>query len=148
MPSTTRGKRPPPSSFNTSISESPHKGRRGLDRIIRAFAHSLAGLGYAWRLESAFRQEIGLALLLAPVVFLLPFTALERALLLFSMIFVLVVELINSSIEAAIDRISLSDHQLSKRAKDLGSAAVLIALLLSALLWLMMLPAALARLGH
>lgn len=86
--------------------------------------------------------------MLAPAVFLLPFSTVERALLLSSMILVLVVELINSSIEAAIDRISLADHLLSKRAKDLGSAAVLIALLLSGLLWSMMLPAALSRLGN
>jgi diacylglycerol kinase (ATP) len=87
-----------------------------------------------------------LALVLLPLAVLLPYTAVERALLIFTVMLVLVVELINSSIEAAVDRISLSDHRLSKRAKDLGSAAVLLALLLSGIVWLTVGPAAIGRL--
>ncbi len=105
----------------------------------------MAGLGYAWRLESAFRQEVTLAILLLPAALLLPYTAVERALLIATVLLVLVVELINSSIEAAVDRISLSDHRLSKRAKDLGSAAVLLALVLAGLVWLTVGPAAWSR---
>lgn len=112
---------------------------------MQAFAYSLAGLGYAWRLESAFRQEVALAAILLPVSFLLPYTPVERALLIATILLVLVIELINSSIEAAVDRISLTDHRLSKRAKDLGSAAVLLALVLAGLVWITLTPAALAR---
>lgn len=147
----SRGRRPQNSSSNISpsaakSSESPHKGKTGWRRIIQALAHSLAGLGYAWKLESAFRQEVTLAAALLPLAFVVPYTPVERALLIATVLLVLVIELINSSIEAAVDRISLSDHRLSKRAKDLGSAAVLLALVLTGLVWLSLTPAALARL--
>ena len=85
--------------------------------------------------ESAFRQELTLFGLLTPVAFLLPISLLEKALLVSSLVMVLVIELLNSSVEAAIDRISFEHHDLSKRAKDFGSAAVMLALLISALLW-------------
>jgi len=85
--------------------------------------------------ESAFRQELTLFALLTPVTFLLPITLVEKALLISSLVMVLVIELLNSSVEAAIDRISFEHHDLSKRAKDFGSAAVMLALLVSALLW-------------
>ena len=85
--------------------------------------------------ESAFRQELTLFALLTPVTFLLPVTLVEKALLISSLVMVLVIELLNSSVEAAIDRISFEHHDLSKRAKDFGSAAVMLALLVSALLW-------------
>jgi diacylglycerol kinase (ATP) len=90
---------------------------------------------YAFREESAFRQELTLFVLLTPITFLLPISYLEKALLIASLIMVLVVELLNSSVEAAIDRISFEHHDLSKRAKDFGSAAVMLALLIAVLLW-------------
>jgi len=115
--------------------ESPIKGKTGAARVIQAFFNSLCGLGDAWRHESAFRQEIFLAATLIPIACLVPLPATERALLIGSVLLVLVVELLNSSVEAAIDRISLDRHSLSKRAKDLGSAAVLVTLVLLAVVW-------------
>jgi diacylglycerol kinase (ATP) len=85
--------------------------------------------------ESAFRQELTLFALLTPVTCFLPISLLEKALLISSLVMVLVIELLNSSVEAAIDRISFEHHDLSKRAKDFGSAAVMLALLVAALLW-------------
>ena len=108
--------------------ESPHKGQRGIRRLINAFFYSLSGLSLAYRHESAFRQEIVLAVILIPVASFLPVTAVERVLLIASVLLVLIVELLNSSVEAAVDRIGFDTHRLSKRAKDLGSAAVLTAL--------------------
>jgi diacylglycerol kinase (ATP) len=120
---------------------SPFKGRTGVTRIVRAFFNSLAGLRDALRHESAFRQEMLLAAILVPVAFFVPVTGPERALLVGSVLLVLIVELLNSSIETAIDRISLDHHALSGRAKDLGSAAVLVALVLLATVWaLVLLP--------
>ena len=124
--------------------ESPFKGKTGLARIAQALLNSLAGLGDAWRHESAFRQEILLAAILVPLACVVPVTGTERALLVGSVLLVLVVELLNSSVEAAIDRISLDRHSLSKRAKDLGSAAVLVTLVLLAVVWGMVLVPRLA----
>ena len=115
--------------------ESPFKGKRGVARIVQAFFNSLAGLADAWRHESAFRQEILLAAVLVPAACLAPVDAAERALLVGSVALVLIVELLNSSVEAAIDRISFEHHSLSKRAKDIGSAAVFLALVLMGLVW-------------
>src|SRR5687768_10725123 len=114
---------------------SPFKGKTGLVRIWHAFFHSCSGLTDAWRHESAFRQEIMLAAALIPVAFLLPVTRGERALLVASVLLVMIVELLNTGVEVAIDRISFEHHSLSKRAKDIGSAAVLLALVLLALVW-------------
>ena len=114
----------------------PHKGRTGLDRLIHATGYSLAGLRAAYVGESAFRQEVGLLLVATPLAFWLGKDWVQIALLLGSLILLLIVELLNSGIEAAIDRISFEIHDLSKRAKDLGSAAVLLALLLSAGIWI------------
>jgi diacylglycerol kinase (ATP) len=127
--------RPPEASEPAPPAESPYKGKTGLARIVQAFFNSLAGLGDAWRHESAFRQEILLAAILVPLACALPLTGVERALLVGSVLLVLIVELLNSSIEAAIDRISFDQHSLSKRAKDIGSAAVLVALVLLAIVW-------------
>ncbi|GAB3630611.1 DeoR family transcriptional regulator [Pandoraea terrae] len=113
----------------------PYKGNRGLLRAWRALKYSLSGFRFAIFEESAFRQELALAIVLVPAAVLLPVSAVERVLLIGSVLLVLIVELINSSIEAAIDRISLEHHQLSKRAKDFGSAAVLVALALCLLTW-------------
>jgi len=123
----------------------PHKGRTGLDRVLQATRHSARGLAAAWRHESAFRQEVLLALPMLPAALWLGTTWLERAALVGSVLLVLIVELLNSGIEAAIDRISLDLHELSGRAKDYGSAAVMLALLLcggtwAAALWARFMP--------
>lgn len=113
----------------------PHKGRTGLDRVIRATGYSMAGLKAAYRGESAFRQEFWLAALMFPLAFWLGRSWVEVALLAGSLMLVLIVELLNSGIEAAIDRVSYELHDLSKRAKDLASAAVFLSLLLCAGIW-------------
>jgi diacylglycerol kinase (ATP) len=115
--------------------ESPFKGKTGLRRVWNAFHYSLDGLGAAWRHEDAFRQEALLTLLLIPLALWLGESAVERALMIGSVLLVLIVELMNSAVEAAVDRISLEHHPLSKRAKDVGSAAVMIALINVAAVW-------------
>lgn len=121
--------------------ESPHKGKSGLRRIWNALHYSLDGFAAAYRHEDAFRQELLLAAVLAPLGLWLGEGGVEKALLVGSVLLVLLVELINSAIEATVDRISLDDHLLAKRAKDIGSAAVLLALLLLAMVWgLILLP--------
>jgi diacylglycerol kinase (ATP) len=114
----------------------PHKGRTGLDRVVRATGYSMAGLATAYRGESAFRQEFWLAVVLVPAAFWLGRSWVEVALLAGSVLMVLIVELLNSGIEAAIDRVSFEIHDLSKRAKDLASAAVFLSLMLCACIWL------------
>lgn len=108
--------------------ESPFKGETGLRRVWNAFHYSLAGIKAAYRNEDAFRQETWLAALLLPLALVLPADGTGRALMAGSVVLVLIVELLNSAVEAAIDRISLDHHRLSKRAKDIGSAAVLLTL--------------------
>ncbi|OGA08408.1 MAG: diacylglycerol kinase [Betaproteobacteria bacterium RIFCSPLOWO2_02_64_14] len=119
--------------------ESPHKGRTGLTRIWNATAYSIAGLKAAFRHEDAFRQEVLLAAILIPVALLLPASGAGKALMVGSVVLVLVVELLNSALEAAVDRISLDEHALARRAKDIGSAAVMLALLNVPLVWLLVL---------
>ena len=104
----------------------PHKGRTGIDRVVRALGYSMQGLGLAIRSESAFRQEGALALVMVPAAFWLGQTWVEVVLLAGTVVLVLIVELLNSGLEAAIDRVSYDMHELSKRAKDFGSAAVLL----------------------
>jgi diacylglycerol kinase (ATP) len=111
------------------------KGRAGLDRIVRAASNSWNGLRLAYQGESAFRQEVWLAAFMLPAAFWLGQTALEVALLAGSVVVVLIVELLNSAVEAVVDRVSFEWHELSKRAKDIGSAAVLLALLLCGGMW-------------
>lgn len=113
----------------------PHKGRTGFERIVRATGYSVAGVTAAYRGESAFRQEFWLAALMLPAAFWLGRSWVEVALLAGSVVLVLIVELLNSAIEAAIDRISFELHDLSKRAKDFASAAVMLSLLLCAAIW-------------
>jgi diacylglycerol kinase (ATP) len=113
----------------------PYKGNRGLTRAWHAMKNSLNGFRVAIREESAFRQELTLAAILVPCGIFVPVSPVERAALLASVLLVLMVELLNSSVEAAIDRISLERHELSKRAKDFGSAAVMVALLVCVLTW-------------
>ncbi len=123
------------------VRESPFKGQTGLRRIWNALGYSLSGLRAAYRNEDAFRQESLLAAVMIPVALSLPVPGIDRALMIASILMVLVVELLNSAVEAAIDRISLDDHRLSKRAKDIGSAAVLIALINVLATWsLVLLP--------
>jgi len=114
---------------------SPFKGKTGLARIINAAGYSWAGLAAAFRHEDAFRQEVFLALLLIPLAVVLGETGIERALMIGAVLGVLIVELLNSALEAAVDRISLEHHLLIKRAKDMGSAAVMIALVNVAVVW-------------
>ena len=113
----------------------PHKGRTGIDRIVRATGYSMAGLVAAYRGESAFRQEFWLAAVMLPAAVWLGRSWVEVALLGGSVLLVLIVELLNSGIETAIDRVSFEIHELSKRAKDLASAAVLLSLLLCGGIW-------------
>jgi len=113
----------------------PQKARKGLSRWWHATGYSLAGLHAGWY-ETAFRQEILAALVMIPTAFWLGNTWVETALLCASVVLVLVVELLNTAIETAIDRIGPEWHDLSKRAKDMGSAAVLLSLLLCASIWL------------
>lgn len=137
---------PPPESESHAVSppratESPFKGKTGFRRVWNAFFYSIDGLKAAYRHEDAFRQEFWLAMLLIPIAIVLPVGALGRALMIGSVLLVLIVELLNSAIEAAVDRISLENHRLSKRAKDIGSAAVLIALLNVFITWFLVLAA-------
>lgn len=118
---------------------SPFKGKTGLRRLFNAMGYSWAGLRAAYKHESAFRQELWLALLLVPLGFYLGETAIERVLMVGALLLVLVVELLNSAIEASVDRISLEHHLLIKRAKDMGSAAVLLALLNVLVVWILLL---------
>lgn len=118
-----------------SSGDNPHKGNRGLTRAWQAGKNSWSGLVFAVREESAFRQELTLTACLVPLALLLPCGAVDRLMLIGSAIQVLIVELLNSSIEAAVDRISFEHHGLSKRAKDYGSAAVMLALLICAMVW-------------
>ena len=113
----------------------PHKGRTGLNRVIHATGYSISGLATAYRGESAFRQEFWLAVVLVPLAFWVGHGWLEVAMLTGSVLLVLIVELLNSGIEAAIDRVSFEWHDLSKRAKDLASAAVFLSLMLCGSVW-------------
>lgn len=115
--------------------KSPFKGKTGLQRIWNAFGYSLDGLSEAWRHENAFRQEVWLALVLIPAAFFMPVGGTGKALMVGSVLLVLVVELLNSAIEAVVDRISLEHHHLAKRAKDAGSAAVMLSLVNVAAVW-------------
>lgn len=121
------------------MEQSPYKGKTGLRRVWNALHYSLAGLRAAFRHEDAFRQELVLALLLIPAALFMPATGTGKALMVSSVLLVLIIELINSAIEATVDRISLEDHRLAKRAKDIGSAAVLIGLINVAIVWTLVL---------
>jgi len=113
-----------------------YKGRTGIDRVIRATGYSLSGLRLAYRGESAFRQEVWLAIPMLPTAFWLGRDWTQVALLAGSVVLVLIVELLNSGIEATVDRVSFEHHELSKRAKDFGSAAVMLTLLLCGGIWI------------
>ena len=113
----------------------PHKGRTGVDRVVRAAGHSMNGLQVAYREENAFQQEVWLAVALLPLAFWLGRSWVEIALLAGSVWLVLIVELLNSGIESAIDRVSFELHDLSRRAKDLASAAVFLSLVMCGAIW-------------
>ena len=109
--------------------------RRGWRRLRAATGYSILGLRSAWTNETAFRQELLLVLLMAPLAFWLGTTQTQRALLIISLLLILITELLNSAIEAVVDRIGTEYNELSGRAKDLGSAAVLVALVAAAAVW-------------
>ncbi len=115
--------------------ESPYKGKTGLRRLWNAFGYSLAGFRAAYQHEDAFRQEVLLAAVLLPLAWWLPVSGISKALMMGSVLLVIIIELLNSAIEATVDRISLDSHELAKRAKDIGSAAVLVSLLNVLLIW-------------
>lgn len=114
---------------------SPQKSKAGFARIWRALLYSLAGLASAFRNESAFRQELALAAVLVAIALALPATPVHMALLVGAVMLVLITELLNSAVEATVDRISLDHHELAKRAKDTGSAAVFVSLANCAVIW-------------
>ena len=114
---------------------SPFKGKTGLARVINAAGYSWAGLAAAFRHEDAFRQEVFLLIVLVPLAVYLGDTGIERALMIAALLLVLIVELLNSAVEAAVDRVSLELHPLIKRAKDMGSAAVMLSLVNVAMVW-------------
>jgi diacylglycerol kinase (ATP) len=114
---------------------SPFKGHRGLKRILNATGYSLDGLRAAFIGEAAFRQLVLLNAVLIPLSFMLQVSRVERAVLILACLVALIVELLNSAIEATVDRISLERHLLSKNAKDMGSAAQFVALTLIVVVW-------------
>jgi diacylglycerol kinase (ATP) len=114
---------------------SPFKGKTGLARIVNAAGYSWAGLQAAFKHEDAFRQEVLLLLVLLPLALYLGDNGIERALMIVALLGVLIVELLNSAVEAAVDRVSLERHPLIKRAKDMGSAAVMLSLANVAIVW-------------
>lgn len=115
--------------------ESPFKGKTGLRRLMNAFGYSLAGFKAAFKHEDAFRQEVFLAIVLIPLALYLEHETVHRVLMIGSILLVMIVELMNSAIEAVVDRVSLERHELAKRAKDIGSAAVFVALTNLAVVW-------------
>ena len=115
--------------------ESPYKGKTGLRRVWNALHYSIAGLKAAYTHEDAFRQEVWLAVFLIPAAFVVGQSWIETTLLAGSVALVVIVELLNSAVEATVDRVSFEWHDLAKRAKDYGSAAVLLSLILASAIW-------------
>ena len=115
--------------------ESPFKGKTGMRRLMNAFGYSLEGFKAAFKHEDAFRQEVFLSLILIPLAFFLESEALHRILMIGTVFLVLIVELLNSAVEAVVDRVSIERHALAKRAKDIGSAAVFVALANLVMTW-------------
>ena len=113
--------------------KSPYKGKTGIKRLINAFGYSIAGT------LAAFKHEVVLTVALTPVALYFGETAMHQALMISSLLFIIVVELVNSSIEATVDRISVKHHKLAKRAKDIGSAAVFFSLINAAVIWFLLL---------
>ncbi|MDN8248329.1 diacylglycerol kinase [Acinetobacter baumannii] len=120
-------------------SYSPYKGKSGLKRILNATSYSISGFKAAYQNEAAFRQIVLINLVLIPVSFFLDVTRGEHVLMIIVCLFAIIVELFNSAIEAVVDRVSLEKHQLSKNAKDMGSAAQFVALSIIVATWLIIL---------
>ena len=119
--------------------KSPYKGKTGIKRLANAFTYSVAGTLAAFKHEDAFRQEVILSIVLIPLAIYLGQTAIEQALMITSILLIIIVELLNSSLEATVDRISVKRHKLSKRAKDIGSAAVFFSLVNATVIWFLIL---------
>ena len=119
--------------------KSPYKGKTGIKRLVNAFGYSIAGTLAAFKHEDAFRQEVILAAILTPIAIYYGETAIDQALMISSLLLIIIVELLNSSIEATVDRISIKHHKLAKRAKDIGSAAVFFSLINAAVIWFLIL---------
>ena len=111
------------------------QGPQGIERIIKAFGYSLKGFKAAYQYEAAFRQELALSIIMVPLGFWLGQTPLEQALLVGVVLMVLVVELLNTAVEAIVDRIGPEHHELAGRAKDIGSAAVFLSLTIVVIVW-------------
>ena len=111
------------------------KGKQGLTRLINALGYSRDGLAAAWKNEAAFREEVLLAAIAIPLGIMLGKTGIERALLIGAILLILIVEILNSGLEAVVDKASPEKHELAKRAKDMGSAAVLLSLINAAVIW-------------
>lgn len=111
------------------------KGKKGLTRLWNALGYSRDGLSAAWTNEAAFREEVLLAAIAIPLAFYLGNTGIDRALMVGSIILILIVEILNSGLEAVVDKASPEKHELAKRAKDMGSAAVLLSLINAAVIW-------------
>ena len=111
------------------------KGKQGLTRLINALGYSRDGLAAAWKNEAAFREEVLLAAIAIPLAIVLGKTGIERALLIGAFLLILIVEILNSGLEAVVDKASPEKHELAKRAKDMGSAAVLLSLVNAAVIW-------------
>ena len=122
--------------------EQPHKHRPGITHGLRAFGVALQGLRAAWQHEDAFRQEVVISAIAIPVALILPVTVLGKTLMVASILLLLIVELLNSALEAAVDHTSLERHPLAKRAKDIASAAVLLSIVNALVVWGMVLYAA------
>ncbi|KYQ79485.1 diacylglycerol kinase [Acinetobacter lactucae] len=120
-------------------SYSPYKGKSGLKRILNAMGYSISGFKAAYKNEAAFRQIVLINIILIPVSFFLDVSRSEHILLIIVCLFAMIVELFNSAIEAVVDRVSLEKHQLSKNAKDMGSAAQFVALSIITITWLIIL---------
>lgn len=112
---------------------------KGIARLIAAWKNSIAGLKACWENEEAFRQEVVVSFIGIPMGLYLGETAIERVLLVGSLLLLMIIELLNSAVEAAIDRIGLEHHELSGRAKDIAAAAVLLGVILTATTWLLIL---------
>ena len=111
------------------------KGKQGLTRLFNALGYSRDGLSAAWKNEAAFREEVLLAAITLPLAVVLGKNGVERALLIGSILLILIVEILNSAVEAVVDKASPEKHELAKRAKDMGSAAVLLSLITAAAIW-------------
>ena len=119
--------------------KSPYKGKTGIKRLLNAFKYSVAGTLAAFKHEDAFRQEVILSIILIPLAIYLGQTPIEQALMITSILLIIIVELLNSSVEATVDRISVKRHKLAKRAKDIGSAAVFFSLVNASVIWFLIL---------